>query len=77
MLVTNISQTDKHRVLDFVCPERVTPNPHKNKNKNKMTNWTERILQRMLPSFYREHWGQGIEGLASVILDSVSNKGLC
>lgn len=32
---TSISQTDKHRVLELVCLEFVTPNPHKNKNKTK------------------------------------------
>lgn len=26
---TPISQTDKHRVLELVCPELMTPNPHK------------------------------------------------
>lgn len=69
-----ISQTDKHRMFEFVCPEFVTPNPHKNKNKNKMSIWTERIPDVTLALFYREHWGRGMKGLARVTLESVSNQ---
>lgn len=58
-----VSHRQTSAILDFLCPDLVVPKPSQKTDRQNQkippTAGLKRTPEMMLPSFYREHGGQG------------------